>query len=187
MFFLNKLSVGINVCVHVHCVCTIRLDELLARRPIRPQRFSSQMHISTGRAQHLRSPHSNSMSSKSLCPITHCKPHCSKPYVVLIAAETAQIPTEASKEDVVAPEQPEEVKKEEKTDDKQPVENDMKKLNIGEAAQEANEKKPEVQEEGFVPIFFRQCFLHWLQSLFIKLSISKLRIYTTPEHCIKQS
>ncbi len=82
----------------------------------------------------------------------------------MFAAETAQIPTGASKEDVVAPEQPEEVKKEEKADDKQPVEIDMKKLNIGEAAQEAKEEKPEVQEEGFVPIFFRQSFLHWLQS-----------------------
>ncbi len=72
----------------------------------------------------------------------------------MFAAEAAQIPTEAPKKDVVAPEQPEVVMKEEKTDDKQPVENDMKKLNIGEAAQEANEEKPEVQEEGFVPIFF---------------------------------
>ncbi len=73
----------------------------------------------------------------------------------MFAAETAQIPTEAYKADVVAPEQPEEVKKDEKTADKQPVENDMKKLNIGEAAQEANEEKPEVQEERFVPMFFR--------------------------------
>ncbi len=73
----------------------------------------------------------------------------------MFVAETAQIPTESPKEDVVVPEQPEEVKKEEKADNKQPVENDMKKLNIGEAAQEANEEKPEVQEERFVPMFFR--------------------------------
>ncbi len=141
--------------MHVQCVCTIRLDEVLARRPIRSQRFSSQMHINTGRAvaQHLKSPHSNSMSCKSLRPITNFKSSCSKPYVVLFAAETAQIPTEAPKEDSVAPEQPEVVKKEEKPDDKQPVENDMKKLSIGEAAQEANEEKLKVQEERFVPIF----------------------------------
>ncbi len=91
--------------MHVQCVCTIRLDELLARRPIRSQRFSSQMHINTGRAvaQHLQSPHSNSMSSKSLRPITNIKLPYFKPYVVLFAAETAQNPTEAPKEYVVAP------------------------------------------------------------------------------------
>ncbi len=83
----------------------------------------------------------------------------------MFAAEAAQIPTEAPKEDVVAPEQPEEVKKEEKTDDKQPIENDMKKLNIEEAAQE-------VYKERFVPIFFRQSFLHWLQYSFGLLHIS---------------
>ncbi len=95
----------------------------------------------------------------------------------MFAAEAAQIPTEAPKEDVVASEQPEVFKRDEKADDKQPVENDLKKLNIEEAAQEANAEKPKGQEEGFVPMFFRQCFLHLLQSLFIKLSISKLHIY----------
>ncbi len=82
----------------------------------------------------------------------------------MFAAETAQISTKSPKEDVVAPEQPEEVKEEEQTDDKQQVENDMKKLNIEETAQEANAEKPKVQEKGFVPMFFHQCFLHWLQS-----------------------